>query len=84
MGNKSLMKYTCKECGNEFFTQIQIEEVEQNLVCPFPYCQSEVQAVVGPCEDNEDRYEELGGQIRKCQQLNETLVKNLIKKRTTL
>ncbi|MFE0504316.1 hypothetical protein ACWF7H_02890 [Peribacillus butanolivorans] len=84
MSKEPLMKYACIECGNEFITQVQIKEVERNLVCPFPYCQSEVQVVVSTSEDNMDLYEELGGQIKECQQLNASLVKKILKNRTTL
>ena len=58
MSKASLTKYSCLDCGNEFVTQNRAKEVESSMACPF--CQSDVQAVVGPCEDNEDLYEEMG------------------------
>ncbi|USK85708.1 hypothetical protein [Peribacillus asahii] len=57
MSKTPLTKYSCLDCDNEFITQDRVEKVELNMVCPF--CQSGVQAVAGPCEDN-DLYEEMG------------------------
>ncbi len=45
------MKYACMQCESEMVTQIQTKEKEIKMSCPF--CQGEVQAVAGPCDDNE-------------------------------
>jgi len=58
MSKLPLTKYSCLDCGKEFVAQKQPEKVELNMICPF--CQSDIQAVVGPCEDSDDLYEEMG------------------------